>query len=35
MTYGMKEQQAFQVLYNLVRIVEEIHSCGIAHKDIK
>jgi len=33
--YGMKEQQAMLVLYNLVRVVEEIHSCGIAHKDLK
>jgi serine/threonine protein kinase len=35
LTYGMKEQQAMLVLYNLVRVVEEIHSCGIAHKDLK
>jgi len=33
--YGMKEQQALLVLYNLVRVVEEIHLCGIAHKDLK
>jgi len=33
--YGMKEQQAMLVLYNLVRVVEEIHTCGIAHKDLK
>jgi len=35
MMYGMKEQQAMLVLYNLVRVVEEIHLCGIAHKDLK
>jgi len=33
--YGMKEQQAMLILYNLVRVVEEIHLCGIAHKDLK
>jgi len=35
LTYGMKEQQAMLVLYNLVRVVEEIHLCGVAHKDLK
>jgi len=33
--YGLNEQQAMLVLYNLVRVVEEIHLCGIAHKDLK
>jgi len=33
--YGMKEQQAMLVLYNLVRVVEEFHLSNIAHKDLK
>jgi serine/threonine protein kinase len=32
---GMKEQQAMLVLYNLVRVVEEIHFNNVAHKDLK
>jgi len=34
-TYGLKEQQAFIIFQNLVGVIEEIHSCSIAHKDIK
>jgi len=34
-SYGLKEQQAFIIFQNLVNVLEEIHSCSIAHKDIK
>jgi len=34
-SYGLKERHAFIIFQNLVNIIQEIHSCGIAHKDIK
>jgi serine/threonine protein kinase len=34
-SYGLKEQQAFIIFQNLLNVIEEIHSCNIAHKDIK
>jgi len=33
--YGLKERDAFIIFQNLVNVIDEIHSCSIAHKDIK
>jgi serine/threonine protein kinase len=32
---GLKEHEAFIIFQNLVNTIEEIHSCNIAHKDLK
>jgi serine/threonine protein kinase len=34
-TYGLKEEEAIQIFSKLVNIIDDIHSCGIAHKDLK
>jgi len=32
---GLKEHQAFVIFQNLIKVIEDIHSCRIAHKDLK
>jgi len=32
---GLKENQAFVILQNLIKSIQLIHSCNIAHKDLK
>jgi serine/threonine protein kinase len=32
---GLPEHEAFAILQNLIKAVENIHSCRIAHKDLK
>jgi len=34
-SFGLKEPQAFSIFLNLVNIIDEIHSCNVAHKDLK
>jgi len=34
-TYGLAESQAMTIFNNLVNSIEDIHSCSIAHKDLK
>jgi len=32
---GLKERQAFLIFQNILKALEEVHSCNVAHKDLK
>jgi len=34
-TYGIAERQSMIIFNNLLNIIEDIHACSIAHKDLK
>jgi len=34
-SYGLKEHHALVIFQNLLKSIEEIHSCRVAHKDLK
>jgi len=34
-SYGLKENHALQIFHNLVKTIEKIHGCKVAHKDLK
>jgi serine/threonine protein kinase len=33
--YGVDERQALLIFHNLVNVLEDIHACSVAHKDLK
>jgi len=34
-SYGLKEHHALTIFKNLVKTIDDIHSCNVAHKDLK